>query len=616
MEGKPIVSIVIPVYNTKEYLPTCLHSILNQTIGAENLEFIIVDDGSTDGSREYLKEFAGQNKNVKLFCLPENTGDLGYVRNIGIKAATGEWLYCVDSDDWLGAEALERLVKHAAEWGSDVIQGKMMNVEGAESKGRFSYFGSNKPSIVKGKLKTDKEITATLGPMRLIKRDLLKEKGILFPEGIWYEDAIFILEVLFSSKCISIANDYEYYFVRRDTDRKGGLSKAITLPSVKRPDRIVTALGRLFGIIDNNSQYLLEHLLIIKKLFSYQLGQAFINIEAYAAQFPEQYADKGKSFETLAWERVRRYYTPELRAALPISKAVLWDYAQKGIFNETDISVLPFCNPKPVNSVKLLNANSALNCKKASRTQELDVLNADTWDRLYRIALRSIIFCITDLEFNTDLKLFLKGTYEYPLLITSEPEVCPALQFGENLLHAESINVYEDVWGEPFQGRGRWEAVFDISDFKKLKEKAVKLVFCFKIDSDNSIIVNSFRGTRFSDRKFSLIIAEELNERNNAIQFTLDLGNFVDKENVEVQLKKAKKVIRKLKVEKKNLNIELKEETKKLKATTKQLKDARTESKVATKKLQNLKNSKSWKLTKPLRVIGEAVQKVLKYDVE
>ena len=609
MKQNPVVSIVIPVYNTREYLPVCLNSILNQTIGAERLEIIIVDDGSTDGSAEYLKEFAEQNQNVKLFSLPQNTGDLGYVRNIGIKAATGEWLYCVDSDDWLGAEALERLVKHAEEWGSDVIQGKMMNVEGAESKGRFAYFSSNRPSIVKGNLKTDKEITATVGPMRLIRMDLLKEKGIQFPEGIWYEDAIFIIEVLFSAKCISVANDYEYYFVRRDPDRKGGLSKAISLPPVKCPDRIVTAIGKLFDIIDKNSQDLLEHQLIIKKLFSYQLGQAFINIEAYAELFPEQYVDKGREFETQVWDRVCRYYTPELRAVLPISKVVLWDYAQKGIFKETDIAVLPFCNPKPVSPAKLFPDSAASKCKKASTVPEIEVLNADTRDRLYTISSKAAIFSITGLEYNSDLKLLLKGTYEYPLLITSNPDVCPILQFGEQLLYAESVKVHEDVWGEPFQGRGRWDAVFCFDAIKDFPETTVKVGFCFKSDNDNVMVVYSFRDHRFPERKLSVDIPVKLDDdrsnRDKNIKFTLDLGNLLEKESVDAQLKKAKKAIKQSNLEKKKLSIELRTESKRLKATAKELK-------VKSKELENLKKSLSWKITKPLRVIGKAVHRVFK----
>lgn len=623
MEQNPIVSVVIPVYNTRDYLPVCLNSLKNQTIGADRMEIILVDDGSTDGSAEYLKEFAEHNKNVKLFSLPQNTGDLGHVRNIGVRAAAGEWLYCVDSDDWVGAEALERLVKHAEEWGSDVIQGKMMNVEGAESKGRFSYFSSNKPSIVEGNLKTDKEITATVGPMRLIKMDLLKENGIQFPEGVWYEDAIFIIEVLFSAKCISLANDYEYYFVRRDVDRKGGLSKATSLPSVKRPDRIVTAIGKLFDIIDKNSQDLLEHLLIIKKLFSYQLVQAFINIEAYAELFPEQYIDNGRIFETQMWDRVCRYYTPELRAVLPVGKAIFWDYAQKGIFKETDIAVLPFCNPKPVSQVKLFPDNAASKCKKASAVPDLEVLNADTLERLYTISSKAAIFCITGLEYNADLKLLLKGTYEYPLLITSNPDVCPVLQFGGNFLYAESVNVYEDVWGEPFQGRGRWDAIFCVGAIKGFQEMTVKVGFCFKPDNDNVMVVYSFRDNRFPERNLTVDIPAKLNDssgnRDNNIKFTLDLGNFVEKESIDEQLIKAQKNVKQSNLEKKNLGIELKRvsrelkaESKKAKAMAEELKAKSKELKAATKELENLKNSKSWKITKPLRVIGKAVHKVLK----
>ena len=213
MDKKSVISIVVPVYNSKEYLPTCLGSLINQTITADWMEIILVDDGSTDGSVEYLKEFAERNKNVKLFCLPYNTGDVGYVRNIGIKAATGDWLFCIDSDDWLGSEAFERLVKHAEEWDSDVVQGKMINVDGADRKGKTAYFNSNRDSIVNGELATEKILSETVGPCRLIKMELLKTNHILFLEGIWPEDVVFMLEVLFAAKHISIANDYEYYFL-------------------------------------------------------------------------------------------------------------------------------------------------------------------------------------------------------------------------------------------------------------------------------------------------------------------------------------------------------------------------------------------------------------------
>lgn len=590
MEGKPIVSVVIPVYNTKEYLPTCLHSILNQTIGAENLEIIIVDDGSTDGSREYLKEFAGQNINVKLFCLPENTGDLGYVRNIGIKAAAGEWLYCVDSDDWLGAEALERLVKHAAEWGSDVIQGKMMNVDGPKKKGRFDYFNGDEASLTFGNLAFDEIVSATVGPMRLIKMDLLKDNSILFPEGVWPEDIIFMLEVLFAATHISIANDYEYYFVRRDSYRTGGLSNVSNITSVKKPDRILKAMEKVFDIIEENSVEPLEYLLIIKKIFSYQLGHVIEQIDAFAKQFPELCSNQGKEYKNQIWKRARKYYTAELRNILAIDKAVRWDFANQGIYDNSDVRILRFCKPKPLNTVKLLLGTFG-SCKKTCRLPELRILAGDTWARLYKTAVEAAVFCVTSVNYEVNYGLIIKGTYEFPLLVTTEQSFCPILQYENTFLFAKTTTIINDVWGESYQGRGRWEAVYRNEELKIRGIKKAVTGVCFYYDEKQTAVINTFRNESFAERSLSIIQSEA---RDTGIEFILDVGA----KSTETQLTKAKEKIKKLKNDCKMAKEDLRKAEKNWRRTQKEL--------------ETLKKSNSWKLTEPFRQAAGVIRRVLK----
>ncbi|MBR1661974.1 MAG: glycosyltransferase [Acidaminococcaceae bacterium] len=616
MNQKTIISIVVPVYNSKEYLPTCLGSLINQTIGADKMEIILVDDGSTDGSVEYLKEFADQNKNVKLFCLPHNTGDAGYVRNIGIKAATGDWLFCVDSDDWLGPEALERLVKHAEEWDSDVVQGKMINVDGVGRKGKTAYFNSNRESIVNGELAMEKILSETVGPWRLIKMDLLKTNHILFPEGMWPHDVIFMLEVLFAAKHISIANDYEYYFLRRDSYRNGGLSKTTSMPPAKRPDRIVKSMQRVFDVIDKNSKEPMEYLIVITKIFFYQLGHAIAQIGAYAEQSPEQYCERGKIFKEKLWERVQRYYTPELRALLPVTKAVRWDYAQHGIYDESEIAILPFCTPKAVNSMKL-RPDVAENSQNVSRLPELSVLAEDTWQRLRGKAIKAAVICVTDVKSVENLKILVTGTYDYPLLITEQPEICPVLQYNDQLLFAESTIVRKDVWGEPYQGRGRWEAVFSVKEWIKNMESKIKIGFYYRYDEKQAAVINSYRDDRFAESAVSITMTDAGNA-DIYYKALLNLGNLIERGSVDEQLKNAKKTIKQYTAKEKELKGKLNQVKGKLSQANRKFNKANEKLNKAdcklnkiSRELNNVKTSKSWKLTKPFRMVGEIVRKVL-----
>ena len=101
----PRVSVIIPVYNTERYLTQCLESIVSQTL--EDIEIICVNDGSKDGSADILRDYARRDRRVIVIDQP-NQG-LSAARNAGASAAAGDYLYFLDSDDYIERDALEGL---------------------------------------------------------------------------------------------------------------------------------------------------------------------------------------------------------------------------------------------------------------------------------------------------------------------------------------------------------------------------------------------------------------------------------------------------------------------------------------------------------------------------
>lgn len=102
---RPLVSVIVPVYNTAFYLTQCLDSIVNQSF--KNIEIICIDDGSTDGSLNLLQKYAAKHKNIKL--ITQNHVGVSSARNAGIDAAQGKYITFVDSDDFVEPDMIETL---------------------------------------------------------------------------------------------------------------------------------------------------------------------------------------------------------------------------------------------------------------------------------------------------------------------------------------------------------------------------------------------------------------------------------------------------------------------------------------------------------------------------
>lgn len=189
----PRVSIVIPVYNVEAYIEECLLSVYNQETKV-NIECIIVDDKGTDRSINIAESFIETNDNLPNICFRiiyrDENGGLSAARNTGIKAATGEYLYFLDSDDTIVPQCIETLVGIADKYGSiDLLPALYIRENNDMSqfgKDSFPEFSDNQRLIKRSLLDYDKiPVTAA---NRLIRRQVITEHNLYFKEGIVHED--------------------------------------------------------------------------------------------------------------------------------------------------------------------------------------------------------------------------------------------------------------------------------------------------------------------------------------------------------------------------------------------------------------------------------------------
>ncbi len=114
----PKISILIPAYNVEKYIARCLDSVIGQTF--PDIEIIIVNDGSTDGTSSIIDEYAARDSRIRVVNHPENCG-LMWVRKTSVEASTGDYLMFVDSDDEVTPDACEKLYSEAVRTGADIV---------------------------------------------------------------------------------------------------------------------------------------------------------------------------------------------------------------------------------------------------------------------------------------------------------------------------------------------------------------------------------------------------------------------------------------------------------------------------------------------------------------
>lgn len=208
----PLVSIVVPAYNVEEYLGRCLASVASQV--ENNIEIVVVDDGSTDDTLLVAKDFASKDNRFVLVT-QENRG-LGGARNRGIVEAKGDFVLFVDSDDYIESSMVRDLLAEAKKTGSDIVRSYYIREEEDGTvffKQRFNPIKTGPREEFRILL----DATATnIACCRLYKRELLINHDIFFPEKIYHEDLWFTYKAYWHARQCSTVDAHHYHWVIRD----------------------------------------------------------------------------------------------------------------------------------------------------------------------------------------------------------------------------------------------------------------------------------------------------------------------------------------------------------------------------------------------------------------
>ena len=237
----PLLSVVVPVYRVEEFLPDCLDSILDQDF--TDVEVIAVDDASDDGCAAILARYAARDSRVRVLTLPANRG-LGAARNAGLAAATGDYVWFVDSDDWLTPGTLAAVAARLAETDADLLVTGFARVW-PDGELRHSQVSAAGPAPDVFRLD---EVPGLLGILhiacnKVIRRRLLVDLGLAFRPG-WYEDVAFSLPLMIAADRITLLDRYSYAYRQRDTG-------AITRTVSDRHFEVFDQWGFVFHFLDD-----------------------------------------------------------------------------------------------------------------------------------------------------------------------------------------------------------------------------------------------------------------------------------------------------------------------------------------------------------------------------
>ncbi len=234
MQNKNIaVSIIVPVYNAEEYLVKCLDSVVNQTLA--NVEIILIDDGSVDGSSQICKSYAAKDERI-IYYKKENEG-LAAARQDGMERASGEYIGFVDSDDWLELNMYERMYSVAKKENADVVFCNAFLDENVKDKihldpgvyDRERIEGEILPRTLAGLTeKGNNSVIRWCNWLRLYKRALIEENNLAFGRGFRRsQDLQLTFETaLCAQKYVSLNDEYLYH--NRTTNNASSLSRGYT----------------------------------------------------------------------------------------------------------------------------------------------------------------------------------------------------------------------------------------------------------------------------------------------------------------------------------------------------------------------------------------------------
>ena len=220
------LSIIVPVYNTLPYLKDCFDSIANQTF--EDYEVVIVDDGSTDGSADYIEEYI--KKHNKFVCVHQQNSGASVARNTGICKACGEYIHFIDSDDRLSnCNVYTNIFSNIDSNHADIIFARSREYNEdylieEKSQPEYKQEGNYNGDILFDVLKSKYEFVLTSPVNKIFRRELIVDNNVFFCENLDHEEDEWLPKIFVNANQV-IYNNSIIYDVRH---RRGSLSEINT----------------------------------------------------------------------------------------------------------------------------------------------------------------------------------------------------------------------------------------------------------------------------------------------------------------------------------------------------------------------------------------------------
>lgn len=226
------VSVIVPVYNVEKYISKCLNSLVNQTL--EDIEIIVVNDGSKDTSIDIVKEYAQKYKNIKVY--EKENGGLSDARNYGLQFATGKYIAFLDSDDYVDVNLYKRMYEKAKKEDSDMVECNFYWVYDKKTKKDIGQKYKGKKEMF--------EKARVVAWNKLYKKEVLDNANVQFPKGLRYEDVEFFYKLIPHIESVSFVKEPLIYYVQRK-------QSIVNTQNEKTKD--------IFTVLENVIEYYKEH---------------------------------------------------------------------------------------------------------------------------------------------------------------------------------------------------------------------------------------------------------------------------------------------------------------------------------------------------------------------
>lgn len=323
-KNKKRVTVVTPVYNAEATIEKCINSVISQSLSFDEIEYILVDDFSTDDSANILRHYAKKYPNITVVLLNKNTGTAAIPRNIGIELATTDKLMFLDADDWLDKKGIERLVTLMDETGDDFAIGKTIKVTD-KSETIHAEFMSYYETKHANPFDLPYLFYHMGPPSKMMKTAILKENNIRFPELKFGEDKYFFYRVLLNCERVSIINEPIYY-VNRLTENNASLTRVTAALDKRYVDVEILKKVLAFQLPDNKEKVL------VKRLVEYDLIKTCDSVTFIKSKKKHEYIQLLR--ETLSLLKDKNYQITET------FDSMLYRYAAELIMQERDEDVI------------------------------------------------------------------------------------------------------------------------------------------------------------------------------------------------------------------------------------------------------------------------------------